>query len=108
MFWASGGQAHSPNSNKATKNLVDGDLRRETNRSIYDIEQQLRKINPMELERNGFKITVPFSMPLPGDLPPSLFYCGEMMSRFSIEYRLTAMLIGLSAPAAKRAAIPQG
>ena len=34
-------------------------------------------------------------LPLPDDLPPSLYYCGEMMSQFSVRYKLTAMLIGL-------------
>ena len=43
---------------------------------------------------------MPFSIPLPDDLPVSLFYAGEMMSVLQIQYNLTAMLLGLVGDAA--------
>ena len=40
-------------------------------------------------------IKVPFSIPLPDDLPVSFYYAGEMMSVLQIQYNVTAMLLGL-------------
>ena len=113
VFWAAGGQTHQPESMKPLKNLVNGDLRRETNRPVFEIEQQLYMFTRDELERNGFKVNTPFCVPLPADLPPSFFYAGEMMSRFSIEYKMTAMLIGLTrarggSTTATGGGVPQG
>ena len=44
---------------------------------------------------DGGKVEVPFSIPLPDDLPVSFFYAGEMMSVLQVQYNLTAMLLGL-------------
>ena len=38
---------------------------------------------------------VPFSVPLPANLPSSMFYCGEMMSHFDVHYVLKAEFVGL-------------
>ena len=59
------------------------------------MEKQLRQFTFARLEHESFKVTVPFSLPLPDDLPPSFYYCGAMMSCMQITYRLTAMMIGL-------------
>lgn len=50
--------------------------------------------NELASKING-KIQVPFTIPLPDNLPPSLFYAGEMMSVFQVRYELTALLMGL-------------
>ena len=94
VFWAVG-QAHNPKINKATKHLVDGDMRREQNRTIIEQEKQLQQFMPQQLYQNQGLLQVQFSIPLPDDLPASFIYCGEMMSRFSVEYKLTAMMFGL-------------
>lgn len=77
------------------KHLVDGDSRREHDREIIKEERQLKQFTPLELERNSGRVEVPFEILLPDDLPASFYYCGEMMSSLSIEYKLTAMMIGL-------------
>ena len=38
---------------------------------------------------------MPFCIPLPDNLPPSLYYAGEMMSVFQVRYELSALLMGL-------------
>ena len=104
VFWANG-QQHNPQANKAVKHLVDGNLRRESYRLIINEERQLRQFNYHQLESQGFKVEVPFSIPLPDDLPPSFYYCGQMMSTMSIQYRLTGMMLGLKG--SSQSATPQ-
>lgn len=94
IFWALG-QQHNPQAQKAVKHLVDGNVRRENSRLLINEEQQLRQFNYAQLESSRFKVEVPFSLPLPDDLPPSLYYCGQMMSCLSIQYKLTAMMLGV-------------
>ena len=96
VYWASG-QQHNPQANKAVKHLVDGGLRREKYRQVIDEEVQVRKVFMEEFERSSFAVEVPFSIPLPADLPPSLYYCGEMMSCLSVQYLLMVKLVGLQA-----------
>lgn len=74
---------------------MPGDLRREHTRVLFNQECQLRQFYPQELHQNNGIVEVPFSIPLPDDLPASFIYCGEMMSCISVEYKLTAMMIGL-------------
>ena len=99
IFWAPGYE-HDPQAPKAVKHLVDGNSRRESNRLIINVEQQLRQLKFNKLTTDDIKVTVPFSIPLPDDLPPSFYYCGAMMSCLQVKYRLTAMMIGLKGGAA--------
>ena len=94
VYWATG-HSHDAKAARATKHLVDGDARREHMRTLIHEENQLRQFARMELERDKAFYEVPFVIPLPDDLPPSLLYCGEMMSYLSVQYQLSAMLIGL-------------
>lgn len=49
----------------------------------------------MELSKSGTKIEHPFSIPLPENLPPSFFYCGEHMSKIAVVYELSANVVGI-------------
>ena len=106
VFWALRAQ-HAPEKKKAIKHLVDGEARREESRTLINVEKQLNSFSFEELERSSFKIEIPFSIPLPADLPPTFFYCGEMMSCLSVSYKLTAMMFGLKS-SNTQSATPEG
>ena len=81
VYWAAG-ESHNVKATKATKHLVNGDMRREHERNLINKELSLQKFQMSELQSkvNGGSIQVPFCIPLPDDLPASFFYSGEMMS----------------------------
>ena len=88
-----GGQ-HNANAKNGYKYLVNGDCRRELVRNVINEEIKLRSFSKQQVMTSNYKISVPFSIPLSEDLPPSFVYYGEMMSHIAIEYRLTAMFVG--------------
>jgi len=59
----------------------------------------------MQLSKSGTKIEHSFSIPLPENLPSSLYYCGEFMSRLGVVYELNANIVGLKPSAA---GLPEG
>ena len=83
VYWAIG-QAHTPNNTNPTKYTVDRDCRREENRTLIIEEKQLRQFSLSDTQTDGFTVHVPFSIPLPENLPSSFLYCGEMMSYISV------------------------
>ena len=102
VFWAAGA-AHDRKASRATKHLTNGDSRREHVRCLINKELSLKRFQAEALAKkiDGGKVEVPFSIPLPDNLPVSLFYAGEMMSVLQIQYNLTAMLLGLVGDAAQ-------
>ena len=93
VYWAAG-SAHDPRADKATKHLVHGDMRRELQTNLLNIQQNLGQFFMQDLASQQYTKEVSFIIPLPDDLPPSFLYAGEMMSLLSVEYKLTAMLVG--------------
>jgi hypothetical protein len=77
------------------KRLVPGPNRREQANILIDVKQQLAQISPMEMQKKGANVEHSFSIPLPENLPSSLFFNGELMSQLAINYELKANLVGL-------------
>ena len=59
------------------------------------MEQQIRHLSNIEITAANSTYEIPFSIPLPENLPSSMLYCGDLMSVFQTQYNVVASMIGL-------------
>jgi len=60
----------------------------------------------MEMQKKGTKFEHQFTIPLPENLPSSLYYNGDLMSQIAVVYELKANLVGLKR--ATQHSLPEG
>ena len=91
VFWAKG--VDQTADRPKLKHEVAIHLRRDFARILVKEELEIARLTEANL--NCPQLTIPFSVPLRADLPPSFFFCSKSMSCLSVQYSLSVTMIGL-------------
>ncbi len=92
--WWAPKHKHDASRKTAYKRMVPAADRREQANILVDLKHQMQ-ISVMQLSSQK-QIVLPFSIPLPDNLPSSFIYCGQQLSILTVSYNLETSFLGLS------------